>query len=313
LTTSEDYVNGLSTSLPYEVQKEILRSIPGLEDAAILRPGYGIEYDAVAPGQIAASLELAAVPGLFLAGQINGTSGYEEAAAQGLLAGINAALRVRKQKPFILRRDEAYAGVLVDDIVSTGIEEPYRLFTSRAEHRLSLRVDNADARLTPHGRRLGLIGNADWEEFLRKRDRIGRAMVGFQKTRIRDEKKDTVSLKSRLKKPGVGIGSVVEYLKFDEALSEEDMRHIEAEIKYEGYLRKQEKEVSRLRKADRVRVPAGLDLEKVHGLTREAVEKLEKFKPGTLGEARRLPGITPAAVAALQLHLEARRRRGGRG
>jgi len=312
LNTAEIYVNGLSTSLPYDVQKEILKTIPGLEEADILRPGYGIEYDAAVPGQVGASLESIAIPGLFLAGQINGTSGYEEAAAQGLLAGINAALAVRGRAPFVLRRDEAYAGVLVDDIVSTGIEEPYRLFTSRAEHRLNLRIDNADARLTPYGRRLGLVADTDWEEFQRKQVRLKRAMDGLQKIRIKNQKGDTVSLKSHLKKPGVGIGSVVEYLKFDEALSDEDMRHIEAEIKYEGYLKKQEKEVSRLRKADRVRIPAGLDLKKVHGLTIEAVEKLVKFQPKTLGEAKRLPGLTPAAIANLQLYLEARRRRGGR-
>jgi tRNA uridine 5-carboxymethylaminomethyl modification enzyme len=312
LATVEVYVNGLSTSLPYDVQKEILTTIPGLEEADILRPGYGIEYDAAAPGQIGTSLESSAVPGLFLAGQINGTSGYEEAAAQGILAGINAALAVRKQKPFVPRRDEAYAGVLVDDIVMTRIEEPYRLFTSRAEHRLNLRIDNADERLTPHGRRLGIVGDADWEAFQKKRDRLKRAMDGLQKTRIRNKKRDTVSLKSHLKNPGVGIGSVIEYLKFEEALSDEDMRHIEAEVKYEGYLKRQEKEVSRLLKADRVRIPAGLDLEKVHGLTKEAIEKLSKFRPGTLGEAKRLPGLTPAALASLQLHLEARRRRGRR-
>lgn len=309
LNTAEVYVNGLSTSLPYEVQKLMLETIPGLEEAEILRPGYGIEYDAAVPGQVGASLESKAMAGLFLAGQLNGTSGYEEAAAQGLLAGINAGLSVKKLKPFILRRDEAYAGVLIDDIVSTPIEEPYRLFTSRAEYRLSLRIDNADLRLTPHGRRLGLVGDAEWEAFQRRNERLKRAMEGLQKGRIRDEKGDTVSLKARLKNPGIGIGSVVEYLKFDEPLSDEDMRHIEAEVKYEGYLKGQAKELSRLRKADRVRIPDGLDPEKIQGLTREAVEKLAKHRPRTLGEARLAAGLTPAAVASLQIFLEARRRK----
>jgi tRNA uridine 5-carboxymethylaminomethyl modification enzyme len=312
LDTVEVYVNGLSTSLPYEVQQEILRTIPGLDEAEILRPGYGIEYDAAAPGQIKETLESKTMAGLFLAGQINGTSGYEEAAAQGLLAGINAALMIKGQKPFVLRRDEAYAGVLIDDLISTEIEEPYRLFTSRAEYRLNLRIDNADSRLTPHGRRLGLIDAAGWEEFLGKQARIKKAMDRLQKVRIKNDRNETVSLKSHLKNPGIGFGSVVEYLKFDETLSDEEMRHIEAEIKYEGYLKKQEKEVSRLLKADRVRVPAGLDFEKIPGLTREAVEKLKKFEPKTLGEAKKLPGLTPAAITNLQLFLEADRAKGRR-
>ncbi len=312
LDTVEVYVNGLSTSLPYEVQQEILRTIPGLDEAEILRPGYGIEYDAAAPGQIKETLESKTMAGLFLAGQINGTSGYEEAAAQGLLAGINAALMIKGQKPFVLRRDEAYAGVLIDDLISTEIEEPYRLFTSRAEYRLNLRIDNADSRLTPHGRRLGLIDAAGWEEFLGKQARIKKAMDRLQKVRIKNDRNETVSLKSHLKNPGIGFGSVVEYLKFDKTLSDEEMRHIEAEIKYEGYLKKQEKEVSRLLKADRVRVPAGLDFEKIPGLTREAVEKLKKFEPKTLGEAKKLPGLTPAAITNLQLFLEADRAKGRR-
>jgi tRNA uridine 5-carboxymethylaminomethyl modification enzyme len=309
LDTTETYVNGLSSSLPYEVQAEALRSIPGLDRAKILRPAYGIEYDAVSPKELRPNLEVNKIENLFLAGQINGTSGYEEAAAQGIMAGINAALKIKGNKPLVLGRDEAYIGVLIDDLVNKGVEEPYRLFTSRAEFRLNLRIDNADQRLIGYGHRLGLIGEDDHQRFLRKQEKINSAMVFLQNEKIRLENGEKVSLKEWLKKPHIRWKDVLEYRKSPMALTSEETRHIEAEAKYEGYLQRQAKEVEIMNRVDKLRVPSGFEFDKVAGLTREAVEKLEKSRPRTLGEAKKIPGLTPAALVNLYLCLKPKKRR----
>ena len=301
--TAEIYVNGLSSSLPLEVQKEILKSIPGLNQAKILRPAYGIEYDAVMPTQLFPSLETRKIENLFLAGQINGTSGYEEAAAQGLMVGINAALKIKKQKPFILGRDEAYIGVLIDDIISKGVEEPYRLFTSRAEYRILLRIDNADKRLIKYGYKYGLIKEEEYEAYLEKKKKIETSMVFLQQEKIKTESNEKISLKNFLKKPEVKFQNVLEYKKFKFNLTDEEIRHIESEVKYEGYLKKQEKEIARMRKMDKERIPGNVIFGKIPGLTREVREKLEKFRPQTLGEAKKISGMTPAAIVNLHLYL----------
>lgn len=309
LETEEIYVNGLSSSLPLEVQRDILSSIPGLDKAKILRPAYGIEYDAVLPTQLKPTLETIKINSLYLAGQVNGTSGYEEAAAQGLVAGINAALKVKKKKPFILGRDKAYIGVLIDDLITKGVEEPYRLFTSRAEHRIYLRIDNADKRLTRYGYELGLIAQEDYDSFLNKQKKISRTMVILEKEKIKTQAGDKISLKDYLKKPDVRFKNVLEYTQFDTSLTEEDIRHIESEVKYEGYLKRQEIEIARIKKMDRERIPESIDFQDIPGLTREVKEKLGKRRPRTIEEAKKIPGVTPAAIVNLHVYMKIQNRK----
>ncbi len=313
LETAEIYVNGISSSLPLETQKEILKSIPGLDTAKILRPAYGIEYDAVIPTQLNPSLETKNIKNLFLAGQINGTSGYEEAAAQGLMAGINASLKIKKEKYFVLGRDEAYIGVLIDDLVTKGVDEPYRLFTSRAEYRLLLRIDNADKRLTQYGYNYGLIKEQDYEAYQKKQERIEKAMHFLQKERIITENKEKLRLKDLLKKPEVKFKNVVEYKKFSGLLTDEEIRHVESEVKYEGYLKKQEKEIARIKKIEGEKIPENTNFRKIPGLTGEVMEKLEEIRPQTIGEAKKIPGITPAATLNLHIYLSIQKRKSEKG
>lgn len=309
LNTAEVYVNGLSSSLPYEVQKEILKTLPGLEEAKILRPAYGIEYDAVSTSEIMPTLETKKIKNLFLAGQINGTSGYEEAAAQGLVAGINAVLKIRGQEPFILSRHEAYIGVLIDDLISVGVDEPYRLFTSRAESRLNLRIDNADQRLLPYGYKFGLITEEDYRRFLEKQERCKIIIDFMKREKIQDEKNQSVPIVNYLRKPGISIDMVISKVNFPVELSPEEKRFVESEVKYEGYIKKQEKEIAKLLKLESMAIPEELDYGDIPGLTREQVEKLNKFKPRTMKEVKKISGITPAAVYNIYLYIEVIRRK----
>ena len=312
LNTAEIYVNGLSTSLPLIVQEKILASIPGLDRAKILRPAYGIEYDAVVPTQLLPTLETRSTAALYLAGQINGTSGYEEAAAQGLMAGINAALKINGKSPFALRRNEAYIGVLIDDLISRGVLEPYRLFTSRAEYRLNLRMDNADKRLTEYGYEFGLISQEDCENFRKKQGRLKDAMCFLEREKIVLENHETVSLKDFLKKPEAKWDNVIEYTPVKMGLTDEDKRFLESEIKYSGYIKKQEKEIARITKLDNEKIPKGIAYADVPGLTGEAVEKLQNFSPRTIGDAKKIPGITPATILNLHIAITLHRKQKGR-
>jgi tRNA uridine 5-carboxymethylaminomethyl modification enzyme len=303
----EIYVNGLSMSLPFEVQESIVHALPGLGDAVMLRPGYAIEYDFVQPTELTRSLETKRVEGLFLAGQINGTSGYEEAAAQGIVAGINAAHKILRLPAFELRRDEAYIGILVDDLITKGCLEPYRMFTSRAEHRLLLRIDNADLRLTMRGREAGLVDDKRWARFIARRGRFERNLAVLTRTKVRSASGSGVLASQHLRQPEVRLvdlvssGQVPLDISPNEAVI--DFTSVETTVKYEGYLKRQEAEIRRALKDENRRIPSNFAFDAVPGLSLEVIQRLSQVRPDTLGHALRIPGITPAAVAVLSSYV----------
>ncbi len=318
--TNEIYLNGFSTSLPAELQLEILRKIPGLEETLIIRPGYAIEYDAVDPRELQPSLQTQRIRGLFHAGQINGTTGYEEAACQGLIAGINAAQFVTGKAEFRLARSESYIGVLLDDLITQGVDEPYRIFTSRAEHRLSLRYDNADQRLAKYGKELGLVGDWDWERFNARQDRLSELRGVLEGTRIKrsdaaytavrqllgTDLGDSFTLNQLARRQGVTLETVRSLLPLAlrDSASDEELASALADSLYAGYIESQKSTLARINQHDEARIPATMDFRQLSGLSHEMVDRLERARPLTFGQARKIPGLTPAALATLLVHLK---------
>jgi len=322
--TNEVYLNGFSTSLPAELQQDLVRMIPGLEESKVIRPGYAIEYDFVDPRELGPDLQTRRVRGLFNAGQINGTTGYEEAGCQGLIAGINAALLSQGRESFRLRRDEAYIGVLIEDLITQGVDEPYRIFTSRSEYRLALRYDNADARLESYGRELGLVGDSDWERFNSRQGRLSRLRQALEHTRFKRSHPthaalqvhlgmdlgDSISLNQLAKRAGVTPELIRTLLPAELAadLVESDVASVLADALYEGYLHNQKLTNDRLFQHDGLRIPGQLQFGTLSGLSNEIVERLERARPRTFGDARRVAGLTPAALSTLLVHLSAQQR-----
>lgn len=306
LDTYEVYVNGMSTSMPVDVQEAMLASVEGLKDAEMIRPGYAIEYDAIDPRELRHSLEVKSIPGLFLAGQINGTSGYEEAGCQGLVAGINAARSVLGQDPMILARTDGYTGILIDDLISKGADEPYRMFTSRAEFRLHLRIDNSDERLTPIGRRVGLVADDRWSLFQQKEAQKSRLVAALEHSRVPapvDPERPTIS--QWLRRPESRLAELNDWVRA--ALGEEPvsgtLTTVETEAKYSGYIRQQDRHIARLRDSEDAVIPESFRYAGIPGISREIQEKLSRVRPVTLGQAGRIPGVTPAAMAVLETYL----------
>ncbi|MBC1398153.1 tRNA uridine-5-carboxymethylaminomethyl(34) synthesis enzyme MnmG [Listeria fleischmannii] len=316
--TEEVYVQGLSTSLPEDVQEKMLRTIPGLENVEMMRVGYAIEYDAVMPDQLWPSLETKLIPGLFTAGQLNGTSGYEEAAGQGLMAGINACRKVQNKEPIILGRDEAYIGVLIDDLVTKGTEEPYRLLTSRAEYRLLLRHDNADLRLTEIGHEIGLISDERYARFLQKKAEIEEEIKRLQKTRIKPteevqsmlrdlgsaELKDGILAADFLRRPELTYEKIAQIVSRETPLSPEVAEQVEIQIKYEGYIEKSYQQVEKMKRMEDKKIPDKIDYDAIFGLATEAVEKLKKIQPLSIAQASRISGVNPADISILLVYIE---------
>lgn len=324
--TNEMYVQGMSTSLPMDVQMDFLHTIPGMENCRIMRPGYAIEYDCLDPLQLKPSLEHKSIRGFFSAGQSNGTSGYEEAAAQGIMAGINAAMLIKGEKPLILKRSEAYIGVLIDDLVTKGTQEPYRMMTSRAEYRLILRQDNADQRLTPIGRRIGLVHDDRWNRYCRKKESIDNVLKLLQDTPINpnaetleklrnagmDEIHSSTTIFDLMRRPNVDYEKVRELFDLPE-LNDEVRQQVEISISYEGYIKKQQEQINRMEKLENKLIPETLDYSLVPSLRDEAREKLADIRPVSVGQAGRISGVSPADVSVLLVYLEQQKRLGEKG